>query len=149
MLKVISACALALAFSGCATITRGTTDQVQIHSTPDGARVTTSMAQSCITPCTLSVGRKDEFTVHYEKEGFRSQDVKVKTQVAGAGAAGFAGNILVGGVIGMGTDLATGATLEHIPNPVSADLTPVGRSVNRARLRRTNRRALAGTDKSS
>ena len=107
------------------------------------------MAQSCITPCTLSVGRKDEFTVHYEKQGFRSQDVKVKTQVAGAGAAGFAGNILVGGVIGMGTDLATGATLEHIPNPVRVDLTPVGRSVNRARLRRTNRPALAGTDKSS
>ena len=149
MLKVISACALALAFSGCATITRGTTDQVQIHSAPDGARVTTSMAQNCITPCTLSVGRKDEFTVHYEKDGFRSQDVKVKTQVAGAGAAGFAGNILVGGVIGMGTDLATGATLEHIPNPVSVDLTPVGRSVNGARLRRTNRPALAGTDKSS
>jgi PEGA domain-containing protein len=139
MFRVISACAAALAFSGCATITRGTTDQVQIRSTPDGARVTTSMAQSCVTPCTITVGRKDEFTVHYEKAGFMPRNVEVKTQVAGAGAAGFAGNLLVGGVIGMGTDVVTGATLEHVPNPVSVDLASIGGPANRLRLRRTPR----------
>lgn len=122
MQKLVSIFALGLALSGCATITRGTTDQVQVHSTPDGVRATTSIGQSCSTPCTLTVGRKDEFTVHFEKEGFKSQDVDVKTQIAGAGAAGFAGNILLGGVIGMGADAATGATLEHVPNPVTVDL---------------------------
>ncbi len=54
----------------------------------------------------------------------------VRTQVASAGAAGFAGfagNILLGGIIGMGADAATGATLEHVPNPVSATLVPISR----------------------
>jgi hypothetical protein len=84
--------------------------------------VTTSIGQSCTTPCTLTVSRKDEFTVHYEKDGFEPQDVDVKTQIAGSGAAGFAGNIILGGIIGMGADAATGATLEHVPNPVNAAL---------------------------
>jgi len=56
--------------------------------------------------------------------------VDVRTQVASAGAAGFAGfagNILLGGIIGMGADAATGATLEHVPNPVSATLVPISR----------------------
>ncbi len=136
MFKSVSACVLALALSGCATITRGTTDQVQIHSTPDGARVTTSMAQSCVTPCTITVSRKDEFTVHFEKDGFQPQNVDVKTQIAGAGAAGFAGNILLGGVVGMGADAATGATLEHVPNPVSVDLAPA-RPAGKLKSKRT------------
>ena len=119
---ILATLAIGAALSGCATITRGTIDQVQIHSTPDGAHATTSIGQSCTTPCTLTVSRKDEFTVHYEMDGYQPQDVDVKTQVAGAGAAGFAGNVILGGIIGMGADAATGATLEHVPNPVNADL---------------------------
>jgi hypothetical protein len=50
----------------------------------------------------------------------------VATRVAGAGAAGFAGNVLVGGLVGMGVDAATGSTLEHYPNPVSVILERAG-----------------------
>ncbi len=153
MYRVLSTCALAMALGGCATITRGTTDQVQIRSTPDGARATTSMAQSCVTPCTLTVGRKDEFTVHYEKDGFTPQDVDVKTQIAGAGAgaAGFAGNILLGGVVGMGADAATGATLKHVPNPVNVYLAPVRPQAAspRTRAKRTPKPAPTESDKVS
>jgi hypothetical protein len=53
--------------------------------------------------------------------------VPVATKFAGAGAAGLAGNVLVGGVVGMGVDVATGATLEHFPNPVAANLVPVAK----------------------
>ena len=58
----------------------------------------------------------------------------VGTRVAGAGAAGFAGNVLVGGVVGMAVDAATGATLEHYPNPVMLTLGAVaqGRDATRA-----------------
>ena len=45
--------------------------------------------------------------------------------VLDAGAAGFAGNIILGGVVGMAADAATGATLEHFPNPVTVTLTPL------------------------
>ena len=116
---------LFMCMGGCATITRGTTDQIQIQSEPSEARATTSLGQSCQTPCTLQVSRKDEFTVSFQKEGYEPQQIDVKTQVAGSGAAGFAGNILLGGVVGMGADVATGAALEHVPNPVRASLVPI------------------------
>ena len=125
MYKLLVCVAAGMAVSGCATITRGTTDQVQIISDPSGADVRSSMGPTCITPCTLQVSRKDEFTVTISKPGFVEENVPVKTQVAGSGAAGFAGNVLIGGIIGMGADAYTGATLEHVPNPVSVTLRPV------------------------
>ncbi|MDP2581055.1 hypothetical protein Q8W37_14030 [Shimia thalassica] len=39
----------------------------------------------------------------------------------GSGGAALAGNILVGGIVGIGVDAATGSTLDHVPNPVIAD----------------------------
>jgi hypothetical protein len=113
---------LAAFVAGCATVTRGTTNQIQIVSEPSGAMVRTSMNQSCTTPCTLTVGRKDEFNVSISLAGYKEQIIEVRTRLAGSGVAGFAGNVLVGGIIGMGADAATGATLEHFPNPVEAKL---------------------------
>ena len=122
MKKVLTVIIAGVALSGCATITRGTSDQVQIISEPSGADARSSMGQTCVTPCTLQVSRKDEFTVTVSKPGFSEESVEVKTQVAGSGVAGFAGNVLLGGVIGMGADAYTGATLEHVPNPVNVTL---------------------------
>jgi len=79
----------------------------------------------CITPCTLQTSRKDEFTVTISKAGYHTAEIPVVSRVGGGGAAGFAGNILVGGVIGMAADAATGATLEHFPNPVTVTLVPL------------------------
>lgn len=114
-----------MGLGGCASVTRGWSEQMQINSQPEGAEVRTSLSQQCVTPCTLTVQRKDEFSVSFAKEGYQPQTVQVTTRVAGSGAAGFAGNILLGGVIGMGVDAASGAALEHYPNPVLAVLQPV------------------------
>jgi hypothetical protein len=124
-MRCITGFALAVLLGGCASVTRGTTDQVQIVSEPPGADVHTSMGHTCQTPCTLQFSRKDEFSVTFSKPGYEPQTVPVGTRIAGSGAAGFAGNVLIGGVIGMGVDAATGATLEHFPNPVSATLQPI------------------------
>src|SRR6476660_10511895 len=83
------------------------------------------MGFTCVTPCTLQASRKDEFTVLISMPGHHTVEVPVRTQVAGDGAAGFAGNIILGGVVGMAADAATGATLEHFPNPVTVTLTPL------------------------
>jgi hypothetical protein len=114
------------ALSACATVTRGTTNQIQIMSEPAGAAVVTSLNHTCTTPCTLTVGRKDEFAVKFNLAGYKEQIVEIKTRVAGAGAAGFVGNVIVGGVIGMGADAVTGATLEHFPNPLEVKLERIG-----------------------
>jgi len=122
MKTFIGLTAIALAVAGCATVTRGTTNQIQITSEPAGAEVRTSLNHTCITPCTLTVDRKAEFSVTYALSGYQEQVIQVRSQLAGAGAAGFAGNVIAGGIVGMGVDAATGATLEHVPNPVHAIL---------------------------
>jgi hypothetical protein len=120
--------AFALALGACASVTRGWNNQVQFHSNPPGAEVRTSMGHVCITPCTLQFGRKDEFVATFSKAGYETQHIQVNTRIAPGGAAGFAGNVILGGVVGAGVDVASGATLEHCPNPVTVTLRPTGRS---------------------
>lgn len=124
MLRLITPITAALLSVGCATVTRGTTEQVQIISDPPGADARTSLGHQCETPCAITVSRKDEFNVSVMKDGFERAQVPVIVEVAGAGGAAFAGNILLGGVIGMGADAATGAAYSHTPNPVSVVLRP-------------------------
>ncbi len=126
--------------AACATVTRGTTDQVTFQSEPTGAQMRTSLGHTCPqTPCTLELPRKQEFIAIFSKTGHEEVQVPVATRVAGAGAAGFAGNILLGGVVGMAADAATGATLEHFPNPVMAtlpQLKPVSPIIDRRKRRK-------------
>jgi hypothetical protein len=122
MLRVLVLLACAWALAGCASVTRGWDNQMQFSSDPPGAIMQTTMGLSCVTPCVLKVSRKDEFIATFSKPGFQPESVSVRTQVAGTGAAGFAGNILLGGVIGMGVDAASGASLEQCPNPVAVRL---------------------------
>lgn len=125
ILRLAGLVAAAGLLGGCATVTRGTTSQVTIDSVPPGAEARTSTGHTCpSTPCTVEISRRSEFTVSYSKPGFKDAQIPVTTRIAGAGAAGFAGNVVVGGLIGMGVDAATGSTLEHVPNPVIATLEP-------------------------
>jgi anaerobic selenocysteine-containing dehydrogenase len=124
-MKLVVALAACAALSGCASITRGSTEQLTVTTTPSEATVRTSMNHQCTSPCTLTVGRKDEFIVTATKPGFKEASVPVKTKVAGNGGAAFAGNVLVGGLIGMGVDASTGAALDHYPNPVVLSLEPI------------------------
>jgi hypothetical protein len=87
----------------------------------------TSNGLICVTPCTLEVQRKDQFTATFSKPGFESQAVVVSTRIAPNGRGGLAGNVILGGVVGAGVDLASGATLDHCPNPVTVTLRPGGR----------------------
>jgi PEGA domain len=126
-MRIYMTMAFALTMAGCATVTRGTTEQFTVTSEPPNAEVTTSLSQACTTPCTFTVGRKDEFTVKIAAPGYKTQEIPVTTRVAAAGAAGFVGNALIGGVVGMTADAVSGATLEHVPNPVNAVLEPLAR----------------------
>ncbi len=118
-MKNLIVCAVsAVALSGCATVTRGTTNDVSFESTPSGATVLTSLQQTCVTPCMLEVPRNQSFTATFNLEGFEPQVVPVTTQIAGAGAAGMAGNLVLGGVVGAVVDASTGAMNDHVPNPV-------------------------------
>lgn len=110
---------------GCATVTRGTTEAVSIQSEPTGAAVRLSNGFIGVTPVTFTLPRKGDIFVSVSKEGYQSQELKWEAQIAGAGAAGFVGNALIGGIIGGGVDVATGAALSRLPNPLFIKLLPL------------------------
>ena len=113
----------ALTLPSCASITRGSTDVLEVVSTPQGAQVSTENGYSCLsTPCALKMSRKTETVVTVSKPGCRPARVNVTHKVANAGAAGMAGNVLVGGIIGAAVDASSGAMNDLVPNPVNVSL---------------------------
>ena len=122
MRRVMAMVGVATMLGGCATLSRGTSDEVAVISDPPGAAVTTSLGTGCAaTPCTLQVGRRDAFSVTVSKPGYESRTVQVATRLSGAGAALASENITTAG-LGLAVDAATGATLEHVPGAVSVTL---------------------------
>lgn len=107
-----------VALSGCATVIRGTTQQLQIYSTPDGAAASLSDGQTCTTPCDLTISRGKSYNVAFAKNGCEGQTQLVSPHIAGSGAA----EAVVFGVAGGAVDVADGAVYDSEPNPVSATL---------------------------
>lgn len=79
----------------------------------------------CTTPCVVQVKRYEDIVVTIKRDGFEPQIVPLSKEVAGTGAAGFAGNLLLGGVVGMAVDGVSGAAYDHKPNPVIVTLQPI------------------------
>ena len=111
--------------AGCATITRGTTEAFVIETKPAGAEARLSNGLYCTTPCSVKVKRKGDFVVTFTKDGYETVTAAVTSSVDGGGAAGMAGNVLLGGVIGAGVDAGTGAMHSHKPNPLVVELVPI------------------------
>lgn len=124
ILTVLAVCVISM--SGCATVTRGTKDVLEINTTPAAAQATTSNGFACATPCALKMPRRSEFDVDISKAGYKPVRVHVTSKVSGQGGAGMAGNVLVGGIIGAGVDMGTGAMLDLVPNPINVTLEPTG-----------------------
>ncbi|WP_426418630.1 translation initiation factor 2 [Bradyrhizobium genosp. A] len=119
--------ALSVMLGGCASLTRGTTENISISSTPSGVEAIVSgleVPTTCTTPCAVVVKRNADISITFQKEGYEPQIVPLSRDIPGSGAAGFAGNLLLGGVIGMGVDAATGAATDHKPNPVIVTMQP-------------------------
>lgn len=108
--------------SGCATITRGSTDTLVVESDPPGAEVRLSNGMRGKTPTSFVVPRRGGFVAYIEKPGFEPVEVMVNSRVAGSGAAGMAGNVVFGGIIGVAVDSGTGAMYDVTPNPIRVNL---------------------------
>ena len=128
-MRMLGALALCAMVGGCASVTRGTTETISISSTPAGAEAVISGLEApmtCTTPCAVVAKRNADLSVTVQKEGYQPEVVQLTKDIPAAGAAGFAGNVLLGGLIGMGVDAATGAATDHKPNPVIVTLQPKG-----------------------
>lgn len=146
--RVVLVVTLGVTLAGCASVTRGTTENIAISSTPSGAEAVVSgleVPTTCLTPCAIVAKRNADITVTFQKEGYEPQTVQLAKEIPGSGAAGFAGNLLLGGLVGMGVDAATGAATDHKPNPVIVTLQPSPPPPVAPRKKRPPRAPEAGT----
>jgi hypothetical protein len=121
--RVLVLAGVALSLPACATVTRGSSQQFTVESTPPGAQVSTSNGFECqATPCTFRMPRKDAFRVTVAKDGYVTQTHDITSSISGAGGTAMAGNILIGGIIGGAIDANSGAMNDLKPNPLSVTL---------------------------
>ena len=122
IVELVSACLLALAADGCATIVQGTTETLVVESTPPGARVTIEPGGlEVVTPGEVVLERGSKYRLRFERDGFEPTVDEVFPQADGTTA----GNLVVGGIIGLNHDLESGAAFGLFPNPVHVHLSPI------------------------
>ncbi len=126
MIQALSVAALAMTVGGCATILRGTEQDFTIVSTPPGATAKLSTGETCVTPCDLRLPRKQGFDVSFTMDGYESGAAHIASGWSSGGTQTFIiGNIILGGLIGMGVDASNGSTRDLYPNPLEVTLVPV------------------------
>jgi len=114
------ACAMAL-LGGCATIVHGTTQRVEIDSTPRGADVAIDDSRRVTTPAAVNLSRGQPHRLIFRKAGY--QDA---TENLTSGASGWIlGNLVAGGVVGMAIDASDGAGRKLSADSVNVTLTPL------------------------
>jgi hypothetical protein len=124
VLRYIAFCASAVLLTGCATIVKGTTQIVAID-TPGVAGATCTITtqagpQIVTTPGTMTLKKgSDALPISCAKACY----VNGQSVIPSNAEAMAAGNVIFGGVIGLGVDAASGA-LNKYPDVVTVAMTP-------------------------
>lgn len=121
ILRVVTMAAAGLALAGltgCASIVNGTSQVVSVETLHTSGPVAGAVCKLendkgvyyVTTPGTVTVHRAyGDMNIKCDKDGFNSGLTNIKSSTKGM----VAGNILVGGVIGVGVDAATGAAYDY------------------------------------
>ena len=118
MRKLVTLCCLGLLLQGCATIMQGSKQSIPVSGSPAGATVILNGQIMGSTPLILKVARKEDHTLTIEKEGYEPTEIELKRRFSVL----FIGNILIGGLVGMGVDAATGAMYDITPDTIQVNL---------------------------
>lgn len=110
-MKSLSLAVMLFVLSGCATIIRGTEQQVHVNTNPVSAKIEFSNGQSCMSPCSIKTKRDQSLVITISKEGCSTQTATMIPTLAGGG-------VILGGII----DYGTGAVYDLQPNPLTITL---------------------------
>jgi uncharacterized protein YceK len=122
---VITVSAIALMLSGCATIIKGSSQEITVNTNPTAAscalnREGTKIGEVNPTPGMAKVDKtKNDITVICDKDGYQQATYMAHSDIEGATF----GNIALGGLIGWGVDSATGSD-NHYQSPINITLVP-------------------------
>lgn len=113
-----------IALSGCATIIRGTHQDVTFTSEPANARVVVDGEDRGETPTTLALNTSESYQIQFEKDGYDTETVNVSKEFTIGWPV--VGNIFSWGLIGIVVDVAGGAAYKLKPEEVQAALNANG-----------------------
>jgi hypothetical protein len=109
--NAVAAASALLLLAGCATMIRGTEQEVSVNTNPVGAKIEFSNGQSCVSPCHITTARDQSLLVTISKENCGTQTATMVPTLAGEG-------VLLGGIV----DYGTGAVYDLQPNPMTVTL---------------------------
>lgn len=107
--------------SGCATIIHGTTQDIGITTDPSEADLLVDGSERYKSPTKVTLKRKDDHMVEISKDGYHKENVNIKSVMSGV----VAGNLLAGGLIGIGVDALSGGASRLVPESVDVRLRPL------------------------
>ena len=117
-MSVLGTAPLLLTLVACASIVHGSTQHVQVASTPSAATVTVDGASKGATPVTIDLKRGATYAVRIEMAGYQPYEMELKKKLSGW----VWGNIIFGGPLGVIIDASTGAMYKVSPSAVDASL---------------------------
>lgn len=112
----------ALACASCATMLKGTTEQIMVSTDPAGAQVTINDQQSGMTPFVTTVASSQNLQIHLAKAGYHDETVTDDATFRW----GYEIWSFVCYIIPLGVDMADGAAWGHQQTMIAAHLEPIG-----------------------
>lgn len=120
--KSLVGISLLFSLASCATVINGTKQKIPIATSPAGATVTVDGYMMGYSPTIVEVARKRDHVVTLEKEGYETENIRLRHVISGA----VAGNIIAGGFIGWGVDACSGGQYRMSPETVDVYMQPAG-----------------------
>jgi len=118
IISLVTAIAFLFLVGGCCTIISGRNQSLPVVTNPSGARVIIDGIQQQ-SPCTLVLDRKHlVYQVRVEKDGYEPTEITLRKGVNGW----IWGNVLLGGIIGLIIDIATGSINKFTPTELEVSL---------------------------
>ena len=112
---------LALLLVGCGAILHGTRQNIDVQSSPAGAKVETAPASGTFTtPTTLDLERKNSYVLTFTSPGYNPATFNLHNNI---GTGTVIADVLLTGLIGVIVDGATGAWYGLDPETVNVTLT--------------------------
>jgi hypothetical protein len=108
-----------VALSACAAIFKGSSEEIELSSDPQGAKIYLNNQYVGITPTYMKLESKKTYHFEFKKDGYKTRPVFLGNSV---GAGWVILDILFGGIIGIVVDAATGSWYELDNSMVFAPL---------------------------
>jgi hypothetical protein len=103
----------------------GTDQDIGISSSPTGAQVSVDNQAGAVTPYVAKLSRKDNHIVKLSMDGYAPAELTLTKSVSGW----VWGNVVFGGLIGLGVDAISGGLYNLTPPQLQAALAKQGASI--------------------